>query len=137
MALTRHQVRERAFQVLFALNANPDGDKDALIQQVLTDDPIQAVPVPPYLQELVDGVLDHEEELDAQIKPYLKSGWTMSRINKTDLILLRLATYEINQVADTPNRVAVNESLQLAKEYSDEKSRRFINGVLSHALENE
>ncbi|WP_369707376.1 transcription antitermination factor NusB [Levilactobacillus brevis] len=137
MTLTRHQIRERAFQMLFALNANPEADHDALYQRVLTDDPNQLVPVPDYLATLVNGVLAHQSELDAQINQYLSTGWQLKRIAKTDLVILRMAFYEIEHVDDVPNRVAVNEALELAKNFSDDRSRRFINGVLAHTLDDE
>ena len=55
-------------------------------------------------------------------------------MNKTDLLVLRLAIYEMLYVDDVPAKVALDEALQLAKEFSDDKSRRFINGVLSNLL---
>jgi len=121
--------------MLFALNANPDADHDALFQRVLTDDPNQLVPVPDYLQTLVDGVLASQSDLDTQIDQYLSTGWQLKRIAKTDLVILRLAFYEIDDVEEVPNRVAVNEALELAKKFSDDRSRRFINGVLAHTLD--
>ncbi|HJE86347.1 transcription antitermination factor NusB [Levilactobacillus brevis] len=134
MTLTRHQIRERAFQMLFALNANPEADQDALYQRVLTDDPNQTVPVPAYLTTLVQGVLANQAELDAQIDQYLSTGWQLKRIAKTDLVIMRIAFFEVEHVEEVPNRVAVNEALELAKNFSDDRSRRFINGVLAHTL---
>ncbi len=90
--------------------------------------------VPAYLPELVEGVLTHQSELDAKIDQYLSSNWTLARLNKTDLLVLRLAIYEMLYVDDVPAKVALDEALQLAKEFSDDKSRRFINGVLSNLL---
>lgn len=123
--------------MLFALNANADADQDALYQRVLTDDPAQVVPVPDYLHTLVAGVLAHQDDLDAQIARYLSAGWQLQRIAKTDLVILRLAFFEIEHVAAVPNRVAVNEALELAKNFSDDRSRRFINGVLAHTLDDD
>ncbi|MGQ4559031.1 transcription antitermination factor NusB [Levilactobacillus hammesii] len=137
MTLTRHQIRERAFQMLFALNANPEADQDALYQRVLTDDPNQTVPVPAYLTTLVQGVLANQAELDAQIDQYLSTGWQLKRIAKTDLVIMRIAFFEIEHVEEVPNRVAVNEALELAKNFSDDRSRRFINGVLAHTLDDD
>lgn len=62
------------------------------------------------------------------------TNWTLARLNKTDLLVLRLAIYEMLYVDDVPAKVALDEALQLAKEFSDDKSRRFINGVLSNLL---
>jgi len=137
VTLTRHQIRERAFQMLFALNANPEADQDALYQRVLTDDPNQTVPVPAYLTTLVQGVLANQAELDAQIDQYLSTGWQLKRIAKTDLVIMRIAFFEIEHVEEVPNRVAVNEALELAKNFSDDRSRRFINGVLAHTLDDD
>ncbi|KRO04335.1 transcription antitermination protein NusB [Levilactobacillus paucivorans] len=123
--------------MLFALNANPEADHDALYQRVLTDDPNQIVPVPEYLSTLVNGVLQYQTELDAQIDQYLSAGWQLKRIAKTDLVIMRLAFFEIDHVDEVPDRVAVNEALELAKMFSDDRSRRFINGVLAHTLDNE
>ena len=78
--------------------------------------------------------LTHQSELDAKIDQYLSSNWTLARLNKTDLLVLRLAIYEMLYVDDVPAKVALDEALQLAKEFSDDKSRRFINGVLSNLL---
>ena len=58
----------------------------------------------------------------------------ISRLNKTDLILMRIAVYEIKFVEEVPNKVSLNEALELSKEFSDETSRRFINGVLSNLI---
>lgn len=136
-ALTRHQIRERAFQALFAINANPDANHETLYEQLLVDDSETPVEVPEYLRELVDGVLEQRVELDNQIGQYLMSGWTLSRIAKADLIILRIAFYEMNHQDDIPRRAVVNEALELAKEFSDDKSRRFINGVLSNEIKAE
>lgn len=135
--LNRHQIRTRAFQTLFAMNANPEADRQVIYQQLLSDEDGAAADVPAYLEKLVDGVLDNQDELDDQIKKYLTTGWTLQRIAKTDLVILRIAFYELDHQADIPKRVAVNEALELAKQFSDDRSRRFINGVLSHEIEPE
>ena len=81
------------------------------------------------LPELVNGVLAHQDELDAQIESKLAPGWTLSRLARPDLVILRLALYEL-EYTQVPNAVAINEALRLAHDFSDEKSYRFINGVL-------
>ena len=72
--------------------------------------------------------------IDEAISAHLKKGWPISRLNKTDLILMRIAVYEIKFVEEVPNKVSLNEALELSKEFSDETSRRFINGVLSNLI---
>jgi N utilization substance protein B len=135
--LNRHQIRTRAFQTLFAMNANPEADRQVIYQQLLSDEDGETAVVPAYLEKLVAGVLEKQTELDDQIKKYLTTGWTLQRIAKTDLVILRIAFYELDYQSDIPKRVAVNEALELAKQFSDDRSRRFINGVLSHEIEPE
>ena len=132
MSITRHQIREVAFQTLFAVNSNPDTDIMAVVDNLLEEKHVSKCP--DYLRELVQGVLSHQAELDDEIASKLSSKWTLSRLPKTDLIILRLGLYEIQNCDEIPNKVALNEALQLAKEFSDEKQRGFINGVLSNFI---
>lgn len=127
MEISRHAIRECAFQTLFALASDPEIDREAIYTERLGLEPDQEVPA--YLPELVDGVLDHQDELDAQIESKLAPGWTLERLARPDLVILRLALYEL-EYTKVPNAVAINEALRLAHDFSDEKSYRFINGVL-------
>ncbi|MFD1440012.1 transcription antitermination factor NusB [Lacticaseibacillus hegangensis] len=129
--LDRHDTRAAAFKALFAIASNADADRSAVYEEALPKDE----EAPAYLTTLVDGVLAHQDELDAQINAKLKKGWTLQRLSKTDLILLRLGLFEIQQVPDVPDKVAVNEALELAKTYSDESDAKFINGILGHFVQ--
>lgn len=132
MSITRHQVREIAFQTLFAINSNPDANVQTVIDSLLEEKHVTKQPE--YLATLVDGVLAKQADLDEMISSKLNAKWTLSRLSKTDLIILRLGLYEIKYVNDIPAKVALNEALQLANEFSDEKERSFINGVLSNFI---
>ena len=127
MEISRHAIRECAFQTLFALASDPEIYREAIYTERLGLEPDQEVPA--YLPELVDGVLAHQDELDAQIESKLAPGWTLERLARPDLVILRLALYEL-EYTKVPNAVAINEALRLAHDFSDEKSYRFINGVL-------
>lgn len=127
MSLTRHAIREEAFQVLFALQTNPEADLDTVYQSIPHHDEQE---LPAYVKEVVTGVSDHQAELDQQISSVLASGWTINRLAKADLIILRLALYEMQFVDTVPTAVAINEALELAKTFSNDKSRKFINGAL-------
>lgn len=134
MSLTRHETREKAFQALFALNANPDADENQLFQQLLNPDETEEVEIPAYLSTLVTGVREHQAELDTQIQLYLSQKWSLDRLAKTDLISLRIAFYELQFVDDVPAKVAVNEAIELTKTFSDETSRKFVSGVLGKVV---
>lgn len=77
------------------------------------------------------NLIDNIEKIDNIIKE--KSiGWSIERLDKVDLAILRLAIYELIFEEDIPNKVVINEAIELAKEYSSEKSYKFINGILGN-----
>ncbi|GAA1611256.1 transcription antitermination factor NusB [Leucobacter chromiireducens] len=82
-----------------------------------------------YAREIVDGVTDHRDEIDELIMSYAQ-GWTLDRMPNVDRALLRLAAWEILFNAEVPTPVAIDEAVELAKEYSTDDSGRFVNGVL-------
>lgn len=87
-----------------------------------------------YLHTLVTGVQTHQRELDDKIRPKLKKGWTLGRLSQTDLVILRLGLYELSMADQVPQPVALNEAIQLAKEFSDDQAAKFINAVLANFL---
>lgn len=123
----RHESREAAFKALFALNANPEADREVVYADVLPE----GEAVPAYMVTLVDGVLAHQAELDVTIGSKLKAGWRIERLTKPDLILLRLGLYEL-QFETIDDKVAIDEAIELAKKYSDEASAKFVNAILAH-----
>lgn len=133
--LNRHQTRQAAFQALFGLSANPDATTEIVIDQVLAGDPEVEWDgeQPGDLIKLVNGVREHETELDLSIVGELQPGWTLDRLNLADLTLIRLAIYEV-KFADIDAKIAVNEAVELAKVFTDDNGRKFINGVLNKVL---
>lgn len=82
-----------------------------------------------YAREIVDGVADHRDEIDELIAGYAQ-GWTLERMPNVDRALLRLTAWEILHNPEVPTAVAIDEAVELAKEYSTDDSARFVNGVL-------
>jgi N utilization substance protein B len=82
----------------------------------------------PLTRELAEGVDSHREELDETIAAYAK-GWTVDRIAPLDLNVLRVAIYEIEE-AQVPYEVAIDEAVEIAKEYCGADAPKFINGIL-------
>ena len=82
-----------------------------------------------YIDTVVTGVANREEELDAQIQKYA-IGWDISRISKLARCILRLAIYEILYAEDVPAGVAVAEAVRIAKKYNDDDTGAFVNGIL-------
>jgi transcription antitermination protein NusB len=83
----------------------------------------------PLTKELAEGVDANREELDDTIAEFLRSGWTVDRIPPLDMNVLRVALFEIEE-GETPYEVAIDEAVEIAKEYCGADSAGFINGVL-------
>jgi N utilization substance protein B len=82
-----------------------------------------------FAEELICGVLDHQEAVDTKIKAYSKN-WDFHRIAIVDRNILRLAVYELLFRDDIPPVVSINEAIELAKKFSTDDSGRFVNGIL-------
>ncbi|EKL5980312.1 transcription antitermination factor NusB [Listeria monocytogenes] len=122
--MKRREAREKALQALFQIELN-EMSLDQAIKNIMEDEQDD------YMEKLVEGVMANKAEIDAIIEPNL-DNWRIDRLSKVDLSLLRLSVYEIKYLDDVPNRVSLNESIEIAKIYSDEKSSKFINGVLAN-----
>ena len=83
----------------------------------------------PLTRELAEGVDANREDLDETISEYLRGGWTVDRIAPLDMNVMRVALFEIEE-GKTPYEVAIDEAIEIAKEYCGADAPRFINGVL-------
>lgn len=142
LSFTRHQIREKALQTLFPLEVNTNLSVDEALLFAISFDDSQTIEediiekeLPTYLQLLVKGVCENKMQLDDVIQQHLGEKWSIQRIAKIDLVILRLAIFEMIDVDETPDTVALNEAIELAKKYSDDRSRKFINGVLSNIMQ--
>ena len=88
-----------------------------------------------YVKDIVNGVLENQDKIDETISKYL-DNWDLDRLGKTDRAILRLSTYEM-MYYDTPKVVVINEAVELAKKYSDDKVVKLINAVLDKVRDNE
>ena len=86
-----------------------------------------------YFDTVTTGIAEHKQEIDKMILSKLKN-WTIERIFKIDLAVLRLAAYEIVYFENMPPKVAVNEAVELAKKYGNDASSTFVNGVLREII---
>ena len=123
----RHQARVSALQALFEIDCaghNPA----TVIERRLHDVPLPEAGAD-FARDLVQGVSQHQGELDALVGQYAPE-WPVDQIATIDRNILRLAIYEILMRDDTPIKVAINEAVELAKEFGSDSSGRFVNGVL-------
>ena len=89
-----------------------------------------------YIRVLVTLIAERRAELDAYIEKYAR-GWTVGRIDRTAVAILRCAMSEILWMPDVPNAAAINEAVELAKKYEDEDVVSFINGILGSFVRGE
>lgn len=143
--MSRKIAREVAFKIIFSNEFEQNSIKE-LIENIVSDNELVETTNKndissedkKYIEQVVLGIAEKKDELDEKIKTYLK-GWTMDRISKTDLAILRLAVYEMLYREDIPCKVSINEAVELAKAFCEETSPAFINGVLAgvvNSLEN-
>ncbi|MDQ3945726.1 MAG: transcription antitermination factor NusB [Actinomycetota bacterium] len=123
---TRRDARERALSLCYELDVRGSS----------VDDLLAGLPAPPdaYATELVRGVEDHREEVDALIRKYA-DRWALERMPVIDRNLLRIAVFELAHRPEVPVAVAISEAVELAKRYSTDDSGRFVNGMLGRIAE--
>ncbi len=129
----RRIIREKVLQVLFANEMNKG------LLKFLMDDILKSISNQPdreFANDLINKILLHADELDDKIKERVKN-WEMNRIALIDRILLRMGICEMLYFPDIPPKVSINESIEIAKEYSTAGSSKFINGILDAILSNE
>ena len=123
--LKRHEIREGAFlilyQLLFGTTLEEIDELNAEAFDMAKNE---------ETNEIVNGVLEHDAELLEVIAKYSKTR-AASRIAKVNLVILKIAVFEIKYCERVPNAVAINESVELAKKYSQKSDSSFINGILS------
>jgi N utilization substance protein B len=127
----RRQARVLALQALYELDTTHHLAGDVLAYR-LEDTPLPAEGEA-FLRQLVSGVLQHREQLDALIQKYAPT-WPVAQIAVVDRNVLRIALLELTGRTNTPPKVAINEAVDLAKTFGSDNSSRFVNGVLGSAV---
>lgn len=128
--MKRTEQREHIFKLIFGMEFNPPEDLEEQIRLYFEQEEIAGEKDQQYIAEKTKAVAAHVEELDSLIGKH-STGWKISRMNKADLSILRLAVYEMKMDDDVPVSVAINEAVELAKRFGGEDSSSFINGVLA------
>ena len=124
--MTRREAREQAFIVLF----EKIFDNEATISEIVaTAKEAELIKVNSFAENILNAVEEHFSEIDEIIESN-SQDWTLVRLPKVSLAILRLAVAEIKYIDDVPNGVAVNEAVELAKKYGTNEDASFINGIL-------
>lgn len=132
MKLNRTEAREKVMIILYQIDLyvkdNIPYDLESVFHENLEIDN-------KYVRDIVNGVLENKDSIDKIINKYLEN-WDLERLGKTDRAILRLSTYEMLYY-NTPKVVVINEAVELAKKYSDDKVVKLINAVLDKIRDNE
>lgn len=124
---TRREGRELALQALYSLELNPMETRESL--RLLRENSRVGAAVRGFAEGLVAGVVENREALDKIIKEQ-STNWSISRITRVDLNILRIATFELLFRSDIPKNVTMNEAIEVAKKFGTDESPAFINGIL-------
>ncbi len=128
---SRSELRKDIMTILYQINVyennNMAYDIDKVIKEVVEIDN-------EFVKEVVYGVITYKNEIDELANKYL-NGWKITRLGNTDQAIIRMGIYEL-MYTKTPEVVAINEAIELAKAYSDDDVRKMINGVLDKVYHN-
>ena len=126
MGKSRSELREKAMVILYQIEIMKAQKMEFNVEELISENlEIDN----DFVRDLVYGVITHLDEIDELANKYMKN-WSINRIDKTGAQILRIGIYEMLYEEDTPNIVAINEAIELAKKFSDEGVRKMINAVL-------
>ena len=129
--MQRKLARENAFLLIFESVCKSDEDKQEIFEKAVE---VRGLEYDAYVKSVYFGVAEKLDEISALTEKHFK-GWKAERISPVSRAIIRLSTYEMMCMEDIPARVSINEAIELAKKYDDEKSYSFVNGVLNAVAE--
>lgn len=129
----RKKARDNAFKCVYQLSFGQDIDLSKILENCYTENENDEEEKE-YIETVLNGINSNIEKIDNIILSNLKN-WTIDRIFKIDLAILRLAIYEILFIDNIPVKVSANEAVELAKTYGNNESKSFVNGLLAKVIE--
>lgn len=127
--MNRSAIRENTFKLIYSNEIQKEIDEEQ-IEIFIEANSIEGEEQINYIKNSFYGIQKNIEEIKELIEKNLKEKWTIERISKIDVSILKLAIYEI-LYSEVPYKVAINEAIELAKKYGDDNSKKFINGILA------
>ena len=125
--MDRTMARAHAMKLIYEWEMGGDGGEETRLNLLeVKPDEREA----DFMNRMFDGVVANVQAIDEKLIPFLK-GWSINRVTRVDLAILRLAAYEL-MLGETPKGVVINEAVELANQYSTDKAGGFINGVLGN-----
>ena len=128
--MNRSAIRENAFKLIYSLEIQKTENLEEQIDLFFESNNIEDEQAKKYIKDVIFGINENLEEILKDIEQNLKEDWKLNRISKMDVSILKLAIYEI-KYNEIPYKVAINEAVELAKKYGEDKSKNFVNGILA------
>lgn len=126
--MKRTETREQAFRLIYSSQIQKDMDEEQI--NIFIEENNLGEEEAEYIKNIFYGIKENKEEIEKLISSNLKEKWSMDRISKIDLSILKLAIFEL-VYSKLPYKVAINEAVELAKKYGEDYSKSFVNGVLA------
>ncbi len=130
--MQRSAMRELAFKLVYEIEIQKN-DEDEQLEIFVENNDITDEKVVEYLKDIKNGIKANFEEINRLIENNLKENWSLKRISKINLSLIKIAIYEM-LYKNLPYKIAINEVVELAKKYADESAPIFINGILASVV---
>ena len=130
--MQRSAMRELAFKLIYEIEVQKETELEQF-EIFIENNEITDEKVIEYLKDIKDGIEANKDEINTLISNNLKDNWSLNRISKINLSLIKLAIYEM-VYKGLPYKVAINEVVELAKKYADESAPVFINGILASVV---
>ena len=131
--MSRTEIRELAFKLIYSLEIQKEENLQEQIELYIQENNVKTEAAQEYIRDIVEGINENNEEIISMIKSVLAEKWTIERISKINLSILKLAIYEI-KYKEIPFKAEINEAVELGKKYGDENSGKFINGALAKVV---
>lgn len=126
--MKRTETREQAFRLIYSSQIQKEIDEEQI--NIFIEENKLGEEESNYIKNIFEGIKENKEEIEKLISSNLKEKWSMDRISKIDLSILKLAIFEL-VYSKLPYKVVINEAVELAKKYGEDSSKSFVNGVLA------
>ena len=130
--MQRTAMRELAFKLIYGIEVQKENTEEQL-ELFAQENEIKDENALKYLRDIKEGLEEHKEEIENLISNNLKENWSLNRISKINLSLIKIAIFEM-VYQKLPYKVAINEAIELAKKYADDSAPVFINGILASVV---
>ena len=131
--MSRTKYRDMAFKLIYSLEIQKVDNLEEQINCYLEDYEISGKEATEYIIDMAKGINENSEEITNIIRSCIQDNWSIERISKINLSILKVAVYEI-KYKNIPFKAEINEAVELAKKYGEETSGKFINGALASVV---